>query len=179
MDNQEIRIECEGSFTVSLDEIKELHHYKELTEEAYDKGHTSISQLGFSFPFFIWEDSEGTKWAIDGHMRKPILMRMRSEGWKVPELPAVRIFAKDRLEAKKKLLAQESQYGKIQEEGLNEFMNEAGYELDPGEVDTFVAINEFDYEYNQNQEEEKPSGQQSCSVCRDYHERNHQTEEAI
>lgn len=177
MDNQQIRIECEGSTTVTLDELRELQHYKDLSDKNYDRLRTSIINLGFSFPVFFWEDKEGTKWIIDSHQRKRTLMKMRSEeGYMIPPLPAVRIFAKDREEAKKKLLAQESSYGDIQQEGLYEFINEEGLELDEAELETYVAIDEFDREYgDESSGEEGVSGNQdkSCSICKSYHERNH------
>lgn len=151
MDNQpQIRIECEGSTTVTLDELKELQgELKELSDKNYDKLRTSIINFGFSFPIFFWEDKDSTKYVIDSHQRKRTLMRMRSEeGFQVPPLPAVRIFAKDRVEAKEKLLALNSSYGKITEEGLYGFINEEGYELDEAELETFVEIDEFNYEQN-------------------------------
>lgn len=177
MDNPAISIQCEGSTTVSLDELKELHHYKDLTEEAYDKMRTSIVNLGFSFPILFWEDKDGTKYIIDAHQRKRTLMKMRSEeGFIVPPLPAVRIQAKDKQEAKMKLLAQDSDYGKIQQEGLYEFINEVGFELDPLELETFVEIEEFGREYDDTEDNSDAPGNQnkSCSLCHDYHSRNHQ-----
>lgn len=141
-----IRIACEGSIFVRLEELNELQSYKNLTDEAYQKAKTSILELGFSFPIFVWEN-EGKMWIIDAHQRKRVLTRLRDvEGYIIPPLPAVRIHAKDKTEAKKKILAQESQYGDITQEGLYEFMNEEGFELDATELETFVDIDEFDWE---------------------------------
>lgn len=170
-----IKIQCEGSTTVSLDELRELQSYKDLTDEAYHKAKTSILTLGFSFPIFFWEDKDATKYIIDAHQRKRVLMRMRSEeGYFVPLLPAVRIFAKDKREAKKKILAQESQYGEIQYDGLQEFIHEEGFELNEDELVEFVDIYEFSNEFEE-PEEEKHAGEkkETCEKCLNYHERNH------
>lgn len=174
-----IRVTCEGSFSVNIDDLHELHSYKDLTEEAYQRAKTSILELGFSFPIFVWVDSLNQHYIIDAHQRKRVLTRMRDmEGYTIPLLPAVKIHAEDKVEAKKKILAQESQYGDITEEGLYEFINEEGFELDEKELDTFVDIDEFDFE------QEAASGSTSekredCERCLNYHERNHDETPAV
>lgn len=175
LNTKTIRIECEGSFTVNLDDLVELQKYKDLTDKAYEKAKKSILDLGFSFPVFVWEEN-GTHFIIDAHQRKRVLTRMRDkEGYVIPPLPAIRVYAKDKREAKKKILAQESQYGDITEEGLYEFINEEGFELDEGELNTFVDIDVFDQEYvesNMDGEEATPS-EGECLQCKSYHDRSH------
>lgn len=177
---EEIRIECEGTTTVSLDELKELHNFKDRTREHYAKFKASVLELGFSFPIFFWEDQEGVKHIIDAHGRKQFLMEMRTEGYKVPPLPAVRIFAKDKVEAKKKLLAHESRYGKIQEEPFYEFMNEEGFEISEDDVAPFTEIWEFEMEYNNQPEKEEDeqvssnAKKEECENCKSYHQAGHQ-----
>lgn len=173
-----IRIECEAATTVTIDELKELHQYKERTREHYQKFKTSVEKLGFSFPIFFWEDKMGTKWIVDAHGRKQFLQEMRAEGYMIPPLPAARIFAKDKVEAKKKILAQESHYGKIQEEPFYEFMNEQGFELDEAEVDTYAEIWEFDMEYNNTPEKDEEEmvaapKKEECEECKSYHQNAH------
>lgn len=133
----EIRIECQGFTEVELDSLIELHHYGKLTDQHYAHGRNSIEELGFSFPFFFWEH-EGKKYILDGHGRKQILLRMREEGFTIPPLPADPIFAKDRKEAAKKLLAQESRYKDIEKKGLDDFFLEN--ELILTDIDNFVDI---------------------------------------
>jgi hypothetical protein len=172
MADKTIRVECDGTLLVNIDELHELHHYKDLTEDKYAKGKKSIEELGFSFPIFVWEQ-EGKLWIIDAHQRKRILTRMRDvEGYTIPSLPAVRVFAKDKVEAKKKILAQESQYGKIQEEPFYEFMNEEGFELDEKDIETFVEIEEFDKEYV-DPEKDHTEKDERCDACFVYHKNNH------
>jgi len=173
-----INIQCEGSTTVSLDELRELQTYKDLTDAAYRKARKSILELGFSFPIFFWEDKDATKYIIDAHQRKRVLMKMRSEeGYFVPPLPAVRIFAKDKKEAKKKILAQESQYGDITPDGMYEFINESGFELDEVELEQFVDIDEYQFnepEPTPDTDESQHGKQEECLFCKRYHENNHE-----
>lgn len=56
---------------------------------------------------------------------------MAEEGIRLPKkFPANPVEAKDYKEAKKKVLALTSQYGTITDEGLYEFIHEAGLDLD-------------------------------------------------
>jgi hypothetical protein len=146
-----IRIECKGATLVALDELNTLQgRLKDLTDKNYNKLKASILKHGFSFPIFMWIDANGMRWVVDAHQRKRVLTRMRdTEGYIIPPLPAAIIFAKHRKEAKEKLLAQESHYGKTTEEGLYEFMNEEGFELNPAELIEEVTFPEFDMEYGQ------------------------------
>lgn len=167
-----IKIACEGSLMVNIDDLKELHSYKDLSTEAYEKAKKSILELGFSFPIFVWVDKMNNHYIVDAHQRKRVLTQMREkEGYTVPLLPAVKIFAKDKREAKKKILAQESQYGKIQEEGLHEFMNEEGFELQESELD-FVEIPEFTWEYDEPEEKEEQQAKGGKEIeCPNCHEK--------
>lgn len=139
-----IRIECEGSTTVNIHDLHDLQgNLKTLMEEDYDRLRQSIEELGFSFPIFFWQDEGGLKWIIDAHQRVRVLKKMEEEGYTIPDLPAVKIFAKDRKQAKKKLLAQVSRYGKVTQEGYTDFVTEEGFELEESELE-FVEIPEFD-----------------------------------
>ena len=92
-DEKTIRIECDGSTTVDIDELHELQgSLKDLSDANYLKGKTSILENGFSFPVLMWVDQAGTKWIIDFHQRKRILKRMRdTEGYNIPKLMPYRI----------------------------------------------------------------------------------------
>lgn len=128
----ELQIVCQGATTVNLDDLIELQgNLKDSTEEQYVKLRNSMSKYGFSFPVFFWQDEQGRKLIIDAHRRKFTLLKMREEGWTIPPLPADPIFAKDKTEAKKKLLLLNSKFGDITEEGLYEFTNEADSIIEP------------------------------------------------
>lgn len=121
----EITISCQGATSVSLDELQDLQgNLKDLTEDNYAKLRNSLIEFGFSFPIFFWQDENGAKWIIDAHQRKRTLLKMRDEGILIPSLPADPIFAKDRAEAKKKLLLLNSRYGQMTQEGFDEFTSD-------------------------------------------------------
>lgn len=135
-------INCTGATTVNLDELHELQgNLKDLSETNYVKLRNSLTQFGFSFPIFVWEDIDGTKYILDAHQRRKTLLKMREEGWNIPQLPAVYIIATSKLEAKKKLLLLNSRYGEITEEGMTQFVNEVGLEI-PGD-DPFIDLLEL------------------------------------
>lgn len=95
---------------------------KSLSKEDYERLKHEIITDGFSFPFAVWEDGP-TIYIIDGHQRKTTLERMKSEGYELPtEFPVGFIKAKSVEQAKHKLLAAASQYGKVQEDGLMAFL---------------------------------------------------------
>lgn len=139
-----ITIACEGAFTISLDEITDLQgNLKDLSESNYAKLRDSIITYGFSFPVFLWIDSEGRKWNIDSHQRVRTLKRMRdSENFAIPPLPAVQVHATDRVEAKKKLLLLNSRYGKMTREGYDEFIDEEGFAINESDIDDLLEIPE-------------------------------------
>lgn len=165
----ELKIECQGATTVNLDELKELHHFKTTSDAQYAHLRNSLTEFGFSFPFFIWIDSQGTKWLMDGHRRKPTLIRMRDEGYQIPPLPAVLVFAPDKKTAKKKLLAQESTYGTFDEDGFTDFMNEDGSSLINEDLSLYVEIPGLDLgDVNQNNNqagEPDPPQLVQCPQC--------------
>ena len=72
---------------------------------------------------FIWDDN-GMFRLLDGHQRFATLVKLKSEGYEIPELPIVKIEARDLNHAKKKLLAVTSSYAKISNDGLKDFMED-------------------------------------------------------
>ena len=95
---------------------------KARTDDDYEKIKKSILKYGFSFPAFIWvEKKTNTNYLIDGTGRYSALKQMQEEGYLIPELPIVYIEAKDKTEAKQKLLRLNSQYGKMTKESVLEF----------------------------------------------------------
>jgi hypothetical protein len=139
-----IAIACQGATTVGLDEVNDLQgNLKDLNEAQYVKLRNSIMQYGFSFPLFIWVDSEGKKWIIDAHQRVRTLRKMQQEGYTIPPLPADLIFAENRKEAKEKLLLLNSRYGKFDLPGYEEFIHEEGSELSGSEFYDLLEIPEL------------------------------------
>jgi len=124
-----IRITCRADFLLPLSEIVEFQgELKKRTSQDIKNIKDKILEVGFSFPFFIWQ-YEGIYYCLDGHGRIQALIELREEGYELPEaFPVVFIEAVDEKEAKEKLLQGLSSYGMITTEGLAEFTD--GLSLD-------------------------------------------------
>lgn len=130
---------------LELDELNVFQgELKVLTEENYQNFKNDIVELGISSAFDVWRNPEDDKWYIlDGHQRKTGLTRMRDEeGYEVPPLPCTVVHARDYREAKKKVLALTSVFGKMTEKGLHGFMVDAGLSID--EIAPLVALPAID-----------------------------------
>jgi hypothetical protein len=133
---KKIEIKCTGTKNVRLETFKELQgNLKELSKVNYEKLKASILKYGFSFPVFCYKLKD-THYILDAHQRISTLKLLQSEGYYIPDLPTVFVEAKDKREAKEKLLQLNSPYGKMTNEGLDEFMNEKGFELSYDLLDT-------------------------------------------
>lgn len=141
---KKIEIKCQGATTFSISELNILQgDLKTLSEESYKKLRASIIKHGFSFPFFVWENLEDAQfYLLDGTQRLTTLLRMKEEGYAMPQFPVCLIEAKDENEAKSKLLAAASQYGKISESGLSDFL--VGFEFDKNELFSTIDIPALD-----------------------------------
>lgn len=137
----EIKIACKGAATLPVESLTEFQgELKSLSEENYEKLRAEIKDQGFSFPIAVWK-SEGKNYIIDGHQRFRTVKKMvADEGWSCPELPVVLVDANDYQQAKHKLLAALSQYGRVEPDGLYQYITEAN--LDPMMLET-IEIRDF------------------------------------
>lgn len=101
---------------------------KDLTDKNYAKLKNVISNRGFSYPVYVWEDDKGILHLLDGHQRQRVLT---TEGWNEP-IPYLKVPAKNLQEAMARLLEITSQYATITQEGIDTFI--AKYELNEAEV---------------------------------------------
>jgi 16S rRNA G966 N2-methylase RsmD len=149
-----IKINCTGTELITLDKFIELQgNLKTLSKENYNKLKNSILKYGFSFPVFCWLNNN-KHYILDAHQRINTLKELQKEGYEVPALPTVFIEAENRKQAKELLLQLNSNYGKITDEGLYEFINEIGSELDFEEIKKGVELigidfEKFEMEYNE------------------------------
>ena len=169
-----ISIKCETKDTMKLEDMTVLQgNLKARTDDDYAKIKKSILKYGFSFPAFIWvEKKTKTNYLIDGTGRYSALKQMQEEGYIIPELPIVYIQAKDKAEAKNKLLRLNSQYGKMSKDSVLEFASDI--ELDFSEIalpDTTICFEdeqdispetEGDDEVPEIDEKEKPNSERGC-----------------
>lgn len=111
---------------------------KDLDKSRYDKLKRSVLKHGIFVPVFVWNDL-----LLDGHQRLRVAL---TEGWDI-EWPIIRISADTEQEAKEKLLAISSQYGKITQEGWDEFTHDLdeSWLLESTHFDALPYVFERDY----------------------------------
>jgi hypothetical protein len=125
-----IRIECEGSHVMDIADMRPFQgNLKQLDEVDYLKLRGQIVDNGFSFPISVWHN-DNSYYLIDGHQRQRVLLKMREEGWEVPLIPIVMVRAKSFDQAKRKLLAATSAFGKITHQGLYEYLADSSISID-------------------------------------------------
>jgi len=139
---KQIYIKCKGNRTLNINQLKNFQgNLKELKEKEYIKLKNSILKYGFSFPVIVWENN-----IIDGHQRIFAVKKMISEeGYNIDNIPVADIEADSEKEAKKKLLIFNSQYGKIDDQGLYEFIENSGINFDDFKEE--MALPDFDMDY--------------------------------
>ena len=154
MNDKIIFITCTGTELIEVSSLVSLQgKLKDKTKEQLGKLKNQIFKHGFSFPIFIWQD-RGKNYTLDGHGRDFVCKELIKEGYLFQrgqgkpstKIPADFIDAKDRIEAKEKLLALNSSFGKITEEGLYEFLNEPDFQIDFDSVKTDLELPGVDLE---------------------------------
>ena len=144
MVKSEIKVHCEGAISLRLGELTPLQSgLKELTEKNFGKLKSSILKHGITFPFCVWRDG-GKNYVIDGHQRDRVLRVIAKEGYDIPPLPCATVSAKDRREACEKILIINSQFGKMTDESLYEFLSDN--DLDFMELEPLLDLPEIDFE---------------------------------
>jgi len=172
MEEKKIETKCTGIKNIRLETFKELQgNLKELSKANYEKLKASILKYGFSFPVFCYKQKD-THYILDAHQRIKTLKLLQEEGYYIPDLPTVFIEAKDKREAKEKLLQLNSNYGKITDEGLYEFMNEPNFEIDADFLKQIdlpdIDLEKFELGYvesNEDRETSAKSQEVTCPEC--------------
>jgi DNA modification methylase len=122
-----VRIACDVRDSVPLDDLHALQgELKSLSKEDYAKLRAEILDTGFAFPICVWKGPKGKIMIVGGHQRARALKEMRdAEGFVIPPVPVVFVQAKNETEARRRVLQDVGQYGRIERQGLYEFMHEA------------------------------------------------------
>ncbi|SHK93267.1 DNA methylase [Chitinophaga jiangningensis] len=103
----------------------------------------SIINNSFSQPFYVWQDSAGIIFCLDGFHRSLLLTELLEDGHQIPDqLPATFIDCADRQEAAKLVLQYSSVYAKITQEGLIDFLE--AFELPYDEIKFEINLPDFD-----------------------------------
>ncbi|MDI6756424.1 MAG: hypothetical protein QME32_00210, partial [Endomicrobiia bacterium] len=123
---KKIPIRCKGNRYVPRGTLKTFQgNLKELSIINAEKLKASIIEHGWIAPIFIWNENE----ILDGHGRLLVLDELLKEGHTIDDLPVVDIEARTKKQAAKILLAINSKYQTVTEEGLYEFMNEMDLDI--------------------------------------------------
>jgi len=127
---QHIEIACEDGGVLDYKSLKPFQgNLKTLMKEDYERLKAMILKYGFTAPIHVWKSKDGL-YTIDGHQRCRALECMEKEGYQIPPVPVVMVKAKSHEDAKRILLAHTSQYGKMESQGLYEFISEAKISYD-------------------------------------------------
>jgi hypothetical protein len=142
-----VRIACTGASSASIDDLVIIQKdLKDLSTENYEKLKKEILELGFSEPVSVWKqkNEHGFQLSLlNGTQRIRTLRQMRDkEGYTVPHIPVNWVEADDLKQAMKKILSLTSQFGELTQQGLYEFMNDAG--LDFAEIESSFRFPEID-----------------------------------
>ena len=125
-----ISVKCETKDYLDWHNITEFQGGLKIRDEAdIEKAKTSILKYGWSFPFFVWVSGK-TNYCLDGHARIKVLKALEEEGYIIPELPVVYIQAKNKTEAKQKLLRLNSNFGHFTKESVLEFAEDIDLNFD-------------------------------------------------
>lgn len=105
--------------TVRIGDIQDLQgDLKDLTEINYNKLLERLKKVGFKYPLYIWFENK-IPYTLDGKQRHRVIERAYG---KDVVLPYIEVFAANRIEAKKEILAISSDYGTITKDGFDEFV---------------------------------------------------------
>jgi hypothetical protein len=136
-------------------ELKDLHHIEQ------EKLKRVLTEDGFDVPLFVWKNQkDGQYYLLDGHQRVRVMKAydMNDEG--NYHVPVVAFAAPNEQAAKAKLLKITSQYGRITQDGLDEFLALA--ELPDDLPIHFDALPDYD-EMPPPDEKEEPSEREKRS----------------
>ncbi len=115
---------------IDVDDLEPLQgELKKLSEANFNKLRKSILEKGFKLALHVWKNG-GVNYLIDGHQRVHVLQQLKKQGEIVPKLPCAIVEAKNYSEAKETVLMAVSQYGKLDKDGFQDFIEGEDFELD-------------------------------------------------
>ena len=144
-DHNTVAIRCKAAVNLSLADLTPMQgDLKELSESNFNKLKQSIVRHGITFPFFVWQN-DANNYILDGTQRDRVLTRMAEEGFHIPALPCALIEAKNRKQAAEKILLISSQYGKMTNDSLEQFLAEN--DLNLTELNDELELPSIDLEF--------------------------------
>lgn len=112
---------------MDLDQLYVLQkELKSLAKIDYERYRKQIVDTGYAFPIKAWKSPEGMWQIVGGTQCYRTLKQMRDvEGYTIPLLPVTVIEADDLRQACHRVMQDASSYGKMEDQGLYEFMQMA------------------------------------------------------
>lgn len=172
MDNEKtIQIKCEAKSYYQLDDLNHFQgDLKSIDKDQFLKLKKSLISDGLPIGFHVWIDKKSKVWTIDGHHRVLALKALRDDGFHIPSLPCVIVQAKDKKEAAKAVLINNSKYARMNQESLGNFMID--FELNVTDLD-FLDIAELknfapdltDSDFNPSDDVEADKKHKVCPHC--------------
>ena len=134
MAEKKIKVTCDGTDYVDYKTLVPLQgDLKVISDDNLQKLKNSIVKYGFTAPAFIWKSGKKL-YIVDSHSRVKALDSLFADGYVIPDIPIVYIKAKDKKEAKEKLLQITSTYGEFTQDGLADFILDAGLDISELEI---------------------------------------------
>jgi DNA modification methylase len=124
-----IKVSCAAKDFISLDDLLEFQgDLAKLSNANFMKLEAAFLRYGITFAVSVWRH-DGKMFLLDGHARRLVLKSLKDRGYTIPPLPAVIVEAATEKEAKEKILLARSEYHQTTEEGLHNFIIDAGLDL--------------------------------------------------
>jgi len=125
-----VKITCSGELLVPANDLIDFQgSLKNLSDENYRKLRNSIETHGFASPVLIWKN-DGKSMILDGHQRLRVVKTMIAEGYECDPLPVCVVEADSEYQAKNLVLSFVSQYGRVEDQGLYEFLTNSEISFD-------------------------------------------------
>ncbi len=122
---EKIKVTCKADESLPFQQIQDFQgELKARTQDDVDHLISSIENHGFSFPFFVWRQPDGTCSCLDGHGRIMALKQLEREGCEIPDLPVIYIDAADEAEARTKLIQINTVSGKFTDSGFRDLVKD-------------------------------------------------------
>ena len=126
---KELMVTCQTKERIDWRSIVPFQgNLKRRSDRDISKLSRSLCKHGITFPFFIWR-KEGKNYCIDGHGRLLSFAQLVLDGWQIPDVPIVEIYAEDESEAKKKLLYENCKYGDLTYNSVMDFAGSLGVDM--------------------------------------------------
>jgi len=158
---EKIKIACEAADYLPVKTLKDFQgELKKISKENLQKLKNNIVKYGFSAPIFVWKSGK-INYCLDGHQRILAVLDLAEDGYIIPSLPVAWIKARNKTEAKKKLLQIASQYGKTTVKRFELFMDEV--DIDLSEIGMNLELPGIEIRYPEDKKTNKRKNK--CPKC--------------